>query len=62
MQNPTQKDRLISGKEAEAILGIKKSKRYELVSAGLLRIIKIGRASRHSENETFALVEKFKAV
>jgi prophage regulatory protein len=47
-----QDDRLIDGKEAGRITGLKKSARYEWIAKGLFpKPIKVGRATRFSERE-----------
>lgn len=61
MDTHTHKDRLISLREVSAILGVKKTKLYQMIHEGKLRTVKIGSSTRASEAETHALVETYLA-
>ena len=50
-------DRLITGRQADAICGTSRSKRYMMVNAGRFpKPIKLGNATRFSERECFEWV------
>jgi prophage regulatory protein len=55
-------DRLVDGKEAGRITGLKRSQRYALIAQGKFpQPVKVGRATRFSEQECFAFVAERKA-